>query len=595
MYGNQFMTGLSLALMLGATNLGCGEESPAQETDIVELMEIDSGPDAALPVPDAGPVLLEAPEAWVYENDPITDRGNLSRVEMHPSTSDEGLLTSEWVQVFNCLNEDGGLSAMPDFGGFPITISFCNEVQSVKPDEDGNYLSIEPPESDADPNDPFAEVMMYHHVNLVHDYFKDIHGYEEMDFPLPALVNVQIKTDPPIPFLQPGPDGWIGLSNAAFFPQESWELFAAQFGLPPRDSDSIIFFQGDKDFAYDARVIYHEYTHAVIGTERLQTRAVLDQYGLDNSAPSMNEGLADFFAASMADDPVIGAYVGVMDMGLRDLSQRRVCPDDTSDEIHAHGQLIGNTMWTVREAVGAEIAEGIVFRALEQFTVGTTHAIAAELIQSEADEISDEVSETVREIMADHGFGSCVRSRPYEAFNVARSRDRVPHVVEGKSSLGMGGFNDAVPAYKQFYIDVEAASSAIKLTWIQQPPQQAPGGFGGGGGQIPPLDLAVRVGEPIAVEAERFVSFVHDDRGEPPLNGQKQEVYLSGNCVPAEGGRIHTLFLNTKRDSAQIVSMQISTEDEIPADAFVLNCGLAENEEMPAPDGSDDQSADGSE
>ena len=293
---------------------GLGSSSPSS-------MLIDDDPPAAGQVADpVDPVVNDEPKARVYLNDPVTDDGQTSEVILPKTTNDDGRLTSEWVQVVNCLNEEGGLTANPDLGGFTIQVSLCHEKQVVRPDADGNYLSIVPPQDDTDPNDSFAELMMYYHVNRAHDYFKEAFGFSALDFPLPALVNVQFRTDPVIPFLNPGPDGWIPFANAAFFPKESWQAFAAQFGLPPRDQDSIIFFQGEQDFAYDSRVIYHEYTHAVVGTSRLQAPIVSDEYGLDNSPRSMNEGLADFFAASLADDPVIGKYVGVMGLGLRDLS-----------------------------------------------------------------------------------------------------------------------------------------------------------------------------------------------------------------------------------------------------------------------------------
>ena len=331
----------SSSLVLLFALVGCVDQKPSSDPPIVLFLDGAVSADSMMAAPDASPadaavpepVVLEAPEAFVYANDPVTDNGELTKVTLHPSTLPDGRLTSEWVEVFNCLNEEGGPVSMPNFGGFNISIAFCKEIQAAAPDADGHFVSILPPEDDSDPNDQFAEVMMYHHVNLAHDYFKGIHGFEELDFPLPALVNVQVKIDPPI--LMPGPDGWTGLSNAAFFPLESWRQFAAQFGLPPRESDSIIFFQGDKDFAYDSRVIYHEYTHAVVGTGRLSVMGVLDEYGLEFSPRSMNEGLADFFAASLADDPIIGNYVGTMGTGLRDLSLMRSCPDKWVDEVHA--------------------------------------------------------------------------------------------------------------------------------------------------------------------------------------------------------------------------------------------------------------------
>ena len=70
--------------------------------------------------------------------------------------------------------------------------------------------------------------MMYHHVNVAHDYFMGTFGFEALDF---AWRSSMYKSKPIPPLLMPGPDGWVGLSNAALFPRESWQQFAAQFGL----------------------------------------------------------------------------------------------------------------------------------------------------------------------------------------------------------------------------------------------------------------------------------------------------------------------------------------------------------------------------
>ena len=179
---------------------GCGDN----EQPDVDPLVVPPAPDMMLPdsaIVDAMvPVAAEQPLAQLYLNDPISDDGMLSEVTLLRPTSEDGRLTSDWVEVFNCLNEDGGVTAMPNFGPITITVNLCLEAQVVRPDSDGHYLSIVPPEDDSDPNDSFAEVMMYHHVNVAHDFFKGTFGFEALDFSLPALVSVQVKTDPPLPF-----------------------------------------------------------------------------------------------------------------------------------------------------------------------------------------------------------------------------------------------------------------------------------------------------------------------------------------------------------------------------------------------------------
>jgi hypothetical protein len=137
---------------------------------------VDAALDLSVEEDLAPPPILEEPRAQVFLNDPITNEGQLSEVVLEKSTSERGLLTSEAVQVFNCLNEEGGLTGEIQMG-FTIEVSLCKEEQTVTPDADGHYLSIAPPEDYTDPNDSFAEVMMYYYVNEIADYYLEKHEY----------------------------------------------------------------------------------------------------------------------------------------------------------------------------------------------------------------------------------------------------------------------------------------------------------------------------------------------------------------------------------------------------------------------------------
>ncbi len=568
---------------------GCDDSDPSADLEEPEFDAAMVEPDVAVtPDPDAGggndpdvftpPPHLAAPQVNIFPSDPLTDEWMTSVVETTETTSEDGALTSNWVQVFNCLNEDGGFIAMPM--GLPVTIQMCNEVQSARPGPDGHYTHIVPPFQDTNPNDEFAEVQMYHHVNVVHDYFKNNHGFAELDYPLQALVNVQLKVDPPaiagLIGFEADEDGWVGLPNAAFFPQESWDQFAGQFGLPPREGDLIVFGQAGADFSYDARVIYHEYTHAVVGTERLQAQAVPDAWGLDNSSGSMNEGLADYFAATISDAPEIGLYgIGALAPGqVRNVAEPRRCPDDLADEVHAQGRIVGSTTWAVREAVGAEIADQIVFNALEQFTIATTHDGAAELMLAEAEELG--VEDEVRAIFEDFGFGNCARTTEWVDWSGAASRDRLPRVVEGHGSGGLAGFTGGVPGYQQFWFDVPDGTAGVELTW-----QIAGGGgaVGGLGGSPRPVKLAARYREPIRFSYIGSVQMHHDYVVDPPLENGGQTVTLTGECLTIEGGRLHTIFINSNDSAMNITSMGIELLDDVEGATNVFDCAGGEEEE----------------
>jgi hypothetical protein len=192
------------------------------------------------------------------------------------------------------------------------------------------------------------------------------------------------------------------------------------------------------------------------------------------------------------------------------------------------------------------------------------------LVLAEAEAISPEVAIQVREVFDAHGFIDCERSRPWEHFRTGRSRDRVPHVVEGAQSAGRAGLDEGVPGYKQFYVDVAPDTVAVHLEWSVG----ARGGFpgSGGGGDATPLDLAVRHGAPVEVVYDPRMALTLDARFSPPLADSHQGVILTGDCLPADGGRIHTLFLNGGQSAVQIDQMDIEHLDAVPDDPRVVDC-----------------------
>lgn len=530
------------------------------------------GPDALPPDMASAPHLGE-PKGFNYLHDPLTDEGELTPVTLPETTTPDGRLTNGSVQVFNCLKEEGGVSA-PVFGN--ITATLCHEVQDTRPDPDGNYFSIVPPADESDGNDQFAGIMMYRNVTRAHDYFKGTHGVDWMDFPLPAIVNLEFKITPPISIggFSPGPDGWYDFANAAYFPKESWDALASQLGLPPRDSDSIIFGQAGHDFSYDASVIIHEYTHAIIGTGRLNGRA-FDRQGVDDAPRAMNEALADYFAATIADYAVVGRYgIGKLASTLvRDLAVKRRCPDDLVNEIHADGRIFGAALWAIRGALGAETADRIVFGALEQIGQDPGFEQAGELLLAETEAVAPEALDTVRGLLVEHGVLGCERAKEWRTFSAAQSADQVPYVVEGRQTVGLN--LDAVPGFNQWYVDLEPGTVALELGWTMSAGGGIPG-FGGGG--VGKLDVAVRAGTPLEFDYGRTLEVTADQRVSVPEATQtpggtfQQAVTLTAGCLPAEGGRLYIGLLNVADNAAQIINMRKA----------VIAAGEAVGEDAPA-------------
>ena len=570
--------------------LACEDTSQSPTRDItIEIDDSDPNRDSTDAMVDSeisqpdqmiAPPHLTEPRAKVFIDDPIHSEGELTEVTLKQTSDPSGFLTSDAVQVFNCLNEEGGVTGEINMG-ISIEVSLCREAQTVTPDADGHYLSYEPPEDYTDPNDPFAEVMMYYHVNQIAEYFLNTHDYQRYEEPLPALVNVQLKTNPPLPFdgLRPGPDGFIPLDNALFFPKESWQLFAQQFGLPPRDTDLIVFFQGAADFAYDASVIYHEYIHAVIGVERLQGQ-VVDRYGVDASPRGMNEGLADFFAATELDLPDVGLYgIGTVNGGEgRDLSQPYRCPTDTHWEVHVHGRVIGSAMWEARVRLGREVADRVMFDALELFTPNTTHQEASELLLAEAEEEGEDVAATLREVLLAFGMLDCVRSRPWENYRASDSRDRVPYAVPGKFSIGIPSLRAiGVPAYKQFNIapPEEEGRAGASVSWKLAAQQT---GFGGPA-EVNEISLAMKIGEPVELELGP-ANYLFDFWETPDLEeGNEQRLFIPTACFKDQEDNLqtlHTLFVNAGGGELLLTEMSVEWLATEPEGISVATCTTEE-------------------
>src|SRR5262249_51706419 len=157
------------------------------------------------------------------------------------------------------------------------------------------------------PLDEFSEQHMYWHVANTYAYFRSLFTTlgnadfklritKDMAKPLPVAVNlctINLQT-----FDLSGP--LVPFDNAFFSPGAGNPISDLLIG----GQDSIMFGQGSAvDFAYDADVISHEFTHAVIDTlGKLNPPGFEDTQGLTDDPGAMNEGLADYFSSALGGD-----------------------------------------------------------------------------------------------------------------------------------------------------------------------------------------------------------------------------------------------------------------------------------------------------
>jgi len=172
----------------------------------------------------------------------------------------------------------------------------------------------------------FDEVMIYHHLNVIHDYYKSTHGFTGLDKQMKATVHYGTNYD-----------------NAFFSP---WE-------------GSVSFGDGKRlnDLAKEAAIAYHEYTHA--STNAIVRLAYKDESG------AMDEGMADFFACLLTDDPELGEWT-VQKLGwpyLRNLEEKLHYPEDIHGEVHADGKIWGCLLWDLKLALGTDVAAALVHKS----------------------------------------------------------------------------------------------------------------------------------------------------------------------------------------------------------------------------------------
>lgn len=491
--------------------------------------------------------------AWIFRHDPTTDGNELEQVSLPPPTVSDGALTGKFAKVYNCLTEDGGEAYT--VGGYAIG-TYCIEQQTVLPNAAGSYLDIVPPESYGDSNDKFSEVDMYYHVNQIHDYYSQNFGLTALDYPMAATVNYNRSVAEKYAKNLGVKAGWQGYPNAAFVPAEGF----ANLGLPQKKQGSLIFGQYQTvDFAYDASVIYHEYTHAMVGTTRL-TGSVEDQFGIDHLFGAMNEGFADYFSCSLRENPIIGNYALELGMGnlKRDLSVKRKCPDDLTTEIHADGKIIGSALWDMRVALGRDIADGIILDALHQFTKTTNINAAGNFIRAEAKKVSLAAGKKVEQILNDHGILTCQRTKKWIKFKDLSSPDKMPYRLLGRESLaGAKDMPDGVPGYLQFSTGVPANTAAIRLSWrsvinwgYAKAESEAALGTAVRRSQPPTLGMNLN-GNGQTVQSDALITASAD-----PAKKGWQSMVVGGNCV-ALGTTIYVMFLNDHNADVAISEMDI--------------------------------------
>ncbi|MDD5306442.1 MAG: hypothetical protein PHU25_03895 [Deltaproteobacteria bacterium] len=283
-------------------------------------------------------------------------------------------------------------------------------------------------------DDPFAEVNAYHNVTRVSRWMRETFGWNGL-FDGHTWIEVRVGL------------AWY---NAAFY--------SGSKEIPP----FIVFGEDTVDFAYDSDVAFHEYGHAINHSLWSHVSLVRDEHGIDMSGAGLEEGLADIWAETFAGDPVMNSYVVLS----RTADNRSTCPEWVKSEGHMEAVIVSAFGWDVRERIGAQAWNNVVYRSLPFIPteatfadfVGTLEQSAADMAGEGAAGVGPEAASIIEEAAVARGLRdpACL--------------DRFVPMSEGETSRVYGygrkrtGGND-YPFGLQWRVTVPAGAASMHMTF----------------------------------------------------------------------------------------------------------------------------------
>ncbi|MCW5980904.1 MAG: M36 family metallopeptidase [Bryobacteraceae bacterium] len=183
-------------------------------------------------------------------------------------------------------------------------------------------------------------------------------------------------------------------------------------GMAPRlhlgiDSHGTYQYDDDRDAAYSAHMVFHEYTHGV-------TSRILGGQGCLSGFHSyaLDEGWGDYFAVSYTNDPVFGAYMsGDKIRGGRRFGYDRYLftYEDLGNEgfdVYRDGEIWAAALWDLRKELGQKVADQLVMDGLK-FTPCRANMIEARdaIMRADQTKYSGEHRAKLWEVFARHGMG----------------------------------------------------------------------------------------------------------------------------------------------------------------------------------------------
>lgn len=284
-------------------------------------------------------------------------------------------------------------------------------------------------------------------------------------------------------------EGMVRIGNAAFIPALSTlkkntprvdEIFSDL--IKPYDHN--VFFQGERDFAYDGDVVFHEFMHAIIATMmqngKLNTLG-LDKFGINSESGALNEGWADYFTAAFTKKPLIGKYASTDEInketGLRNIDNDLSCPANIIGEIHNDSLIWSGALWEIRQKIAADLSKDaaldfdrVVLTSLAMAQSDENFKNASKQLIKNIEEkptLGLGIAEKALAILKKRGAIDCFKVFPLSEVN---SKNKVTYkeknliFVPSKINIGLKNY---APSGMQAEIAIPAGAKKILISWHQ--------------------------------------------------------------------------------------------------------------------------------
>ncbi len=277
------------------------------------------------------------------------------------------------------------------------------------------------------------------------------------------------------------------MGNAAFVPALS-QLKATTPRADEILSDLIkpydhnVFFQGDRDFAYDGDVVFHEFMHAVTTSMVNKLNSLgLNQWGIHSEPGSLNEAWSDYFAAAFTGDSAIGEYAAIKgaygEASLRDIDSQASCPENVIGEVHNDAKVWSGGLWELRQQIQQQYGDSIaidfdraVLAALAQASISEDFKTASDKLLNtirERPELGSKIADMADTVLSKRGLKDCFRAFSLSSVNNLNQLSQHPKDMLFVASKTQIGLKNYAPASSQLKIAIPAGTRAIDLSWRQ--------------------------------------------------------------------------------------------------------------------------------